>query len=55
MANRLKKCLGSIILDRQSAFIEGRLLTDNVLIAFKINHYMKRKTQGNEGVTGVKD
>lgn len=45
MANRLKQCLPSLISENQSAFIEGRLLTDNALIAFKINHYIRRKTQ----------
>ncbi|WOH11480.1 hypothetical protein DCAR_0830967 [Daucus carota subsp. sativus] len=54
MANRIKKILGSIVSDRQSAFIEGRLLTDNALIAFEINHYMQRKRQGRIGVAGVK-
>lgn len=54
LSNRLKKCLGSIISDKQSAFIEGRLLMDNALIAFEINHHMKRKTQGNIGVAGLK-
>ncbi|XP_074328042.1 uncharacterized protein LOC141665954 [Apium graveolens] len=54
MANRLKKILESIISDRQSAFIEGRLLTDNALIAFEINHYMQRKRQGRTGVAGLK-
>lgn len=53
-ANRLKKCLGSIISDMQSAFLEGRLLTDNALIAFKLNHFMRRKTQGLKGVAGLK-
>lgn len=51
---RLKACLPSIISDIQSAFIEGRLLTDNALIAFEINHYMKRRTQGNNGVACLK-
>lgn len=54
MANRLKKCLGSIISDKQSAFLEGRLLTDHALITFEINHFMKRKTQGKKGVVGLK-
>lgn len=53
MSNRLKKCLNSIISDKQSAFIEGRLLTDNALRAFEINHYMKRR-QGQKGITGLK-
>lgn len=54
LSNRLKSCLGSIISDKQSAFIEGRILTGNALIAFEINHYMKRKTQGKNGIAGHK-
>ncbi|KAL8115005.1 hypothetical protein AgCh_021723 [Apium graveolens] len=54
LANRLKPCLGSIISNNQSAFIEGRLLTDNALLAFEINHYIHRKTQGNDGVAALK-
>lgn len=54
MENRLKPCLKDVISDKQSAFIEGRLLTDNALIAFEINHYMKRKTRGKNGVVGLK-
>ncbi|XP_074374021.1 uncharacterized protein LOC141714399 [Apium graveolens] len=54
LSNRLKKCLGSIISDKQSAFIEGRLLTDNALIAFEVNHFMKRKTQDKNGIAGLK-
>lgn len=54
MANRLKPCLHAIISDKQSAFIEGRLLRDNTLVAFEINHYIKIKTQGNDGVAGFK-
>lgn len=41
LSNRLKTCLGNIISDKQSAFIEGRLLTNNSLIAFEVNHHMK--------------
>lgn len=42
MTNRLKLSLKSIISDKQSAFIEGRSLTDNALIAYEVNHYMRR-------------
>ena len=54
MTNRLKPCLKSIISENQSAFIEGRMLTNNALIAFEINHYIRRKTQGKCGVAGLK-
>ena len=54
LANRLKECLSSLISDKKSAFFEGRMLTDNVLIAFELNHYIRRKTQGGNGVVGFK-
>lgn len=54
LSNRLKPCIGSTVSDKQSAFIEGRLLTDNALIAFEVNHYMKRKSQGKYGIAGLK-
>lgn len=54
MTNRLKMCMKSIISENQSAFIEGRLLTDNAMVAFEINHYMRRHTQGNKGMAALK-
>lgn len=54
MANKLKPCLPLIISDKQSAFIEGRLLTDNALIVFELNHYIKWRTQGRKGVASLK-
>ncbi|XP_074337775.1 uncharacterized protein LOC141674972 [Apium graveolens] len=54
MANRLKCCLSNLILINQSAFIEVRLLTDNALVAFEVNHCIRRKTQGKYGCACLK-
>lgn len=43
LANMLKIVIDFIISESQSAFIPGRLITDNIMIAFKVMHYIKRK------------
>lgn len=53
-ANCLKDSLPMLISDKQSAFVEGRLLTDNALVAFELNHYMKIKRQEENGVVRFK-
>lgn len=50
LANRLKSCLKLVISDKQSAFIEGRMLSDNALVAYEVNHFMRRRTQGHMGI-----
>lgn len=54
MDNRLKHILHFIITGTQSAFIPGRMITDNILIAHEVMHYMKRKTKGKEGWMALK-
>lgn len=54
LANRLKQILSDIISPNQSAFVPGRLITDNILLAYECTHYMKNKRSGREGYAAVK-
>jgi ribonuclease HI len=54
LANRLKKLLPLIIDPTQSAFIPGRLITDNVLAAYETLHTMHSGMRGKKGFMAVK-
>ena len=54
IANRLKKILPTIISDTQSAFVQGRLIIDNVLLAFESMHHINQKRGGKEGEMALK-
>uniref|UniRef100_A0A803PJ09 Reverse transcriptase domain-containing protein n=1 Tax=Cannabis sativa TaxID=3483 RepID=A0A803PJ09_CANSA len=54
LVNRMKPFMDLIVSDTQSAFIPGRLISDNVLISFEVLHYLKRKRKGKEGFMALK-
>lgn len=41
LANRLKKLMPHLISEHQSAFMSDRLISNNILVAFKTLHYMR--------------
>ncbi|KAA3489038.1 reverse transcriptase [Gossypium australe] len=54
IANRLRVVLHKCIDSAQSAFVSGRLITDNVLLAYEILHTLKNKNIGKRGLMAVK-
>ncbi|GAU49881.1 hypothetical protein TSUD_408200 [Trifolium subterraneum] len=54
LANRLKCCLDKCVSQEQSAFVEGRSILDNALIATEVVNALKRKNQGRRGELALK-
>ncbi|XP_019177676.1 PREDICTED: uncharacterized protein LOC109172888 [Ipomoea nil] len=54
IANRMKPLLDNIISESQSAFLPGRLISDNILIASEVGHYLRRKQLGRVGWAALK-
>ncbi|KAL8124645.1 hypothetical protein AgCh_012338 [Apium graveolens] len=54
LANRLKEILPGIIAENQSAFVAGRNITDNFLVAFEVIHHMRNKKRGQDGEIALK-
>lgn len=53
LANRLRGILDEVVSEEQSAFVPGRLITDNVLIAYECIHYLRNK-KGKSGACAIK-
>ncbi|KAK4404580.1 putative mitochondrial protein [Sesamum angolense] len=54
IANRLKPWLDEIISLAQSAFVPGRLISDNVLLAFELNHFLHTHSKGRKQFLNLK-
>jgi hypothetical protein len=54
LANRLKKVLPHIISSNQRTFIPGRLIIDNILVAFEALHTMVARIKGKKGYMALK-
>ena len=51
---RLKDLLPDIVTENQSAFVLGRLITDNALIAMEVFHSMKYRNKSRKGIIAMK-
>ncbi|KAM5560293.1 hypothetical protein ABKV19_021457 [Rosa sericea] len=54
LANRLKPLLNEVISPFQSAFVPGRLISDNSLLAFEVSHCLKRRRSGKKAYCALK-
>jgi hypothetical protein len=54
LANRLKTVLPHLISYNQSAFISGRHIIDNIIVAFEAFHTMATRLKGKQGFMALK-
>ncbi|KAA3473893.1 reverse transcriptase [Gossypium australe] len=54
IVNRLRGVIEKCIDTAQSAFVPGRLISDNVLLAYEILHTLKQKRVGRKGFMAMK-
>ena len=54
LANRLKYILPAIISPTQSAFVPGRLITNNILVAYETLYTMHVRKKGKKGLIALK-
>lgn len=54
LANRMKFVLENVVSECQSAFIPRRVISDNIMVAYEMIHYLKQKRRGKEGSMEIK-
>jgi hypothetical protein len=54
MVNRLRPILGEVVSINQSAFVRGRLITDNALVAFECFHFIEHNANANKDFCAYK-
>lgn len=52
--NRFQEVLQFYIDEAQSAFVPGRLISNNIVVAYEILHFMKNRRFGKEGSFSLK-
>jgi hypothetical protein len=54
LANRRKGILDELISPNQSAFVLGRLISNNTILEYEMSHFMKRRRSGKRSYMAVK-
>jgi hypothetical protein len=54
LVSRLKPLMDSLITPYQNAFIQGRQITDNIVLAHEVFEYLKKKSKGKWGFGDLK-
>jgi hypothetical protein len=54
LSGRLRAILDDVISPSQSAFVPGHLISDNILVAYEITHFLLNKREGDLGYAALK-